>query len=101
MKNIAILLLCIAAAGCNTTPINQLSYGEQMQLANKIDAICKRYGVKPNTKNYNDCFRQEVFAEQARRDEWKRRGDNFTKSLNEYNRNQVIQNSQMRPLVVY
>lgn len=79
----AILLL----AGCETTPINQLPYAEQVKLSNKFEATCQALGLKQNSKEYKQCYYQEAVAEQTRRNQNVQRLDNMQKAADQIQEN--------------
>jgi len=68
MRAITVLLL-LAVAGCQATkPIAAMSYGELKTLANEIGNRCVAQGVKPGTRDFEVCFRQESNREAYNRE---------------------------------
>lgn len=63
MKKIALIAGLMAVAGCQTKPIEAMSYSEQKQLASQILARCHKQGVKPGTQEEKDCFYTETRSE--------------------------------------
>lgn len=67
MRLLGLFLSFVILTGCGTTPINQLSYAEQIKLSNKFEANCQKLGLNPNSQEYKQCYYQEAVAEQSRR----------------------------------
>jgi hypothetical protein len=54
-------------AGCDTRPLNELSYAEQQEMLAKFTAICAESGVTEKSPEYRRCVQTEINAENARR----------------------------------
>lgn len=62
-----ILSIGLMASGCQTKPIQAMSYSEKMALAKKLQSICEQNGLKPSTEAYNNCFHSELSREAYQR----------------------------------
>ncbi len=77
MKKIALIVGLIVLAGCNTTPIENMSYADQQKLAKQITERCRLAGAKAGTQAGDQCFVQEARAEQYRRGQNKAMVDQY------------------------
>ena len=62
-----LVFVCGLLAGCQTKPIQALSYTELNALAGQVRDRCIAQGVRPGTKNFDVCFRQEAMREDYQR----------------------------------
>lgn len=68
MKTIAFIAVCSALlSGCQTKPIEAMSYSEQKQLMSQLLDRCHKQGVKPGTQEEKDCFYAETRSEAYKR----------------------------------
>lgn len=67
MKRIALVVMAMVVAGCQSKPIEQMSYTELNQLSGEIVKRCYAQGVKPRTHEMQICTQQEITREQANR----------------------------------
>jgi hypothetical protein len=56
-------------AGCQTKPIEQMSYTEVRQLAGEIAKRCNDQGVKGPSREFSACTQQEITREASLRQE--------------------------------
>jgi hypothetical protein len=63
IKRFFVLFSVLALTGCQTNPIEQLSYSETKELAAKLHKICQDQGVKENTSEMKLCIQQELSRE--------------------------------------
>lgn len=64
---LATLLISAILSGCQTKPIEAMSYAEKIELGKKLQAICEKHGLEPLTEAYNTCFRTELNREAYQR----------------------------------
>lgn len=64
---IAMCVGVLSLSACQTKPIEQMSYTEVKALAGEIQKRCYAQGVKPNSREYDMCIRQEISREQSTR----------------------------------
>lgn len=78
----AIALLCAAAvlSGCETTPINELSYKQVQAVAGKIAATCAPYKAQ-GKRTYQGCIDQEINREIATRERNRQRMQDVAQGL--------------------
>jgi hypothetical protein len=70
LKDIKFILPVVAAlavSGCDSRPLNTLSYAEQLEAAEVIEARCAEAGAPIGTEQFETCAAAEVNAENARR----------------------------------
>lgn len=58
-----LVLACGLLAGCQTKPIQALSYTELSALGRQIEERCIAQGVRRGTRNFDTCVRQEADRE--------------------------------------
>jgi hypothetical protein len=65
MKRVSLSIAAAAAflAGCQTQPVQQMSYKQLVTLTDQLDARCAAQGAPPGTRNYKACFKQEANRE--------------------------------------
>lgn len=61
------LFALIGLAGCETTPVHELSYSEQQEWAKKIVQRCIDQGVDTNSPQINECVRAESIRDASLR----------------------------------
>lgn len=105
MKRIALIAMAMAAAGCQSKPIEQMSYTELNQLSGEIVKRCYAQGVKPRTREMQICTQQEITREQAtraantqRRIAFGQAMSNMGDQMQQNARNQAVINSMNRPI---
>lgn len=57
------LLVLLVLAGCQTKPIEEMSYSERKALAEQLTKRCYDQGVKPGSAEFRDCAAVEVQRE--------------------------------------
>ncbi|AQS41001.1 MAG: Hypothetical protein BHV28_02790 [Candidatus Tokpelaia hoelldobleri] len=73
-----ILLAGLVLQGCQTKSITEMSYPEQMKLAEVIKNKCVGYGLKVDSLQFRQCFEQEVRAEELGRLRRRQAWQNFS-----------------------
>lgn len=73
MRTIAIFAVVATLAGCQSKPLDQLSYSELKAVADQIGERCKAQGIQPQSPEWSACVKQETNREQATRDAAARR----------------------------
>ncbi|UCA46887.1 hypothetical protein [Pseudochrobactrum sp. XF203] len=79
----ATLLISTILSGCQTKPIEAMSYAEKIELGKKLQAICEKHGLKPLTEAYNNCFRTELSREAYQRKQNAVRGQQAAQAFSE------------------
>lgn len=62
------IVACAAAlllTGCNSTPIEELTYSQTKALAAELHKRCAEQGAPPGSPDFDACMRQELTREQA------------------------------------
>lgn len=68
LRIVAAGLACLLLAGCETTPIQELSYSQRKELAQKITDRCVAQGIALNSPEMKPCQMAEVEREVATRE---------------------------------
>ncbi len=66
-KTLALIVVGLGVAGCQTQPVETMSYADQQKLISQILDRCPAEGARAGTPAEKDCFAQEVRAEQYKR----------------------------------
>jgi hypothetical protein len=53
--------------GCDTRPLNELTYAEQQEMLKTFIATCAESGVTEKSPQYRTCIQTEINAENAKR----------------------------------
>lgn len=62
---IALGVVGLALAGCQTKPVSEMSYSELMETSRAIQARCEAQGAVHPSPEFEICIRQEVTREKA------------------------------------
>lgn len=63
MQSVILAALAVFLVGCQSKPIEQMSYTEVQAVAAQIQKRCEAQGVRKGDKNYEMCIRQEINRE--------------------------------------
>lgn len=92
MKQAAAMALVLALAGCQTKPVDEMSYTEVKQLAGQIVDRCVAQGIKENTREMTACSQQEARREVVTRQRMRQRqramGAALAQGLGDYSQQQ-------------
>jgi hypothetical protein len=61
--------LVLLLAGCESTPVEQMSYSETKELALRLHKRCADEGAPQGSKEFDACMRQELSREASLRRE--------------------------------
>jgi hypothetical protein len=53
--------------GCDTRPLNELTYAEQQEMLKTFTAACAEAGMTEKSAKYRTCIQTEINAENAKR----------------------------------
>lgn len=68
IKISAAVISCVTLlAGCDTRPLNELTYAEQQEMLKTFTATCAAAGVAEQSPEYRTCVQTEINAENAKR----------------------------------
>lgn len=81
-KKLCAIALLAALAGCETTPIDRLSYGQERVVATKIAASCMPY-KREGDAVFNNCINHEARREVATREHNRQAARAFFTALGE------------------
>jgi hypothetical protein len=62
-----VTVAAISLAGCDTRPLDELTYAEQQEMLQAFTANCAAAGVTKSDPRYHDCVQAEINAENAKR----------------------------------
>jgi len=93
LLGVAVAASMLALAGCQSKPIEQMSYTEVQQLSGVIAKRCHDQGVRSPSRQFDACIQQEITREQSTRaDNYRRRmaaaealgdlGDSYSRGAN-------------------
>lgn len=54
-------------SGCDTRPLNELTYAEQQEMLVQFTATCAASGITESNPEYRTCVQTEINAENAKR----------------------------------
>lgn len=80
---VAVVVGCGSLAGCNSTPVNQLTFPEVQAIARRIDATCLKEGGPPKSQGYSTCVRFYAQREHGIRAANRERQARFGQALSE------------------
>ncbi|NVM43185.1 hypothetical protein HWX16_23150 [Ochrobactrum intermedium] len=95
---IIVLGAALSLSACQTKPIEQMSYTEVKALAGEIQKRCYAQGVKPNSREYDMCIRQEISREQSTRVANRQRQIAFGEAMSEAGANMQRNAAMNRPV---
>lgn len=87
MRWVLVVAGVLGLAGCNSTPVSELSYPEVQAIAKRIDQTCLKEGGPANSQGYNLCIRHYVQREHATRASNRQRQQAFAQALGEAGQN--------------
>lgn len=81
-RHFTTMIAALALVACSdTAPIDQLSYTDQVKLAQTLVERCESQGISQDSPQMEACFRAEADAEISRRAEARERREDFGQAL--------------------
>src|SRR5690606_9542524 len=92
------LFALVGLAGCETTPVHELSYSEQQEWAKQIVQRCYDQGIGPNSPQLSDCVRAEALRDASLRYTNAQRQQRFAEALRDAG-NQMQANARHQQMI--